>query len=697
VFSSIHTNNSLRTRNNDKKKTKTKMFKNHLILHHKWRLLLLMILFITLLCAKNDSYCLAKNVDDSLHPTPTDSSPSSSASLSSRNDTISTSRPSVFYLYTAHAPWRERDSFRFFTLKQSFQFTNVKTHQIVTATVGNWFLYGGHVPGLALNDVWVSNDDSSRYNRSTCIGVDVDDHNNSCTSKDNDPSSNSTLSWDIAAGVNRCIPPQSSASPNTFPTTETMIYCEDPNRFILYALSTRVSNCRTNAVYRSTNGLVWHPTVPELDEALLVSDASCVVASSHSVLILGGLRTPQLQNQDNKTCNTSSNQMRQPASSNPTPLHSIELNHVKRKSVQTTGQFSDVLATLDIGDPNLALSNEVFISKTEEGKEWERRTRAPWSPRMNSLTLAAYNNPKYPSVIYMIGGETVPYVVNVTNTTTPSFVVDAKSAIENHVIINSLNDVWASTDDGHTWNIISVNAPWSARNRLSGAIDVNGTLVISSGWSFSWTVKVNSSNIVKLQQDVTPRVWYYDDVWFSFDGGYSWQQCIPSEISFDTKYYPSSPGMNASPLFGRASSALMIDEDGHILLGGGYRSFVQYNDIIRSKFSIFDLNQVASYCSLYSPPSHQPIGLTCLPGDANCPPEPPQPPSSSSSSTGREPIIPPHHRDDGLSKSMQAIIFLCCLIITTGAVASLYLYCTRRSHSRRLPDPVQMGTPYTRF
>ena len=139
------------------------------------------------------------------------------------------------------------------------------------------------------------------------------------------------------------------------------------------------------------------------------------------------------------------------------------------------------------------------------------------------------------------------------------------------------NDIWASSDDGITWQAITLNAPFLARDSAGAEITASGLIVLAGGQAVSFT---------------------YNDVWVSPDGGYTWSVC--SEETFWPDRRDLSTAMDAQGYFyvlnGRASTS---------------GAAPTYNDVYRSSFSFLDTAKVRAACNINIPACG--VGLTCWP------------------------------------------------------------------------------------
>ena len=194
--------------------------------------------------------------------------------------------------------------------------------------------------------------------------------------------------------------------------------------------------------------------------------------------------------------------------------------------------------------------NDVWRS-SDFGVSWQQVTdKAPWAARFETLTFAT-RMPVAPrqDILYVIGGAT------------PSFYSSNLQDVY-------YNDVWASSDYGKTWALITANAPWTGRWGHSGVVTRHGAIVFYGG---------------AVRDDLYDEPYnfaFYGDIWASFDGGYTWSECTGRTVPYN-----------------RTESAVALDSDGHLLMAAGYSiheprpamanpQLDWHNDVIRSTFSL---------------------------------------------------------------------------------------------------------------
>ena len=193
--------------------------------------------------------------------------------------------------------------------------------------------------------------------------------------------------------------------------------------------------------------------------------------------------------------------------------------------------------------------NDVWRS-SNYGSTWVRQTSAaPWAARFETLTFAT-RMPVSPrtDLLYVIGGAQPNYMLGGSDT--------------------YYNDVWASSDYGVTWALITSSAPWEGRWGHSGLVTRDGAIVFFGG-------------AVRDDLYEEPNNYaFYGDIWASFDGGYTWNECTARTIPYN-----------------RTESAVVLDEAGHLLMAAGYsiqeprpaqaQPFLEWHDdVIRSTFSL---------------------------------------------------------------------------------------------------------------
>ena len=133
------------------------------------------------------------------------------------------------------------------------------------------------------------------------------------------------------------------------------------------------------------------------------------------------------------------------------------------------------------------LLNDVWYG-TNQGRNWLRATaRAPWRARAQHLVIIYNSIPMGRTFLYVMGG------------------ISRDGSAE----VTLENDVWASSDGGVSWAVITGNAPWNKRWGHTGAIADNGLMVLLGG-----TTAVDGSVAAYTA---------LKDLWLSLDGGYTCQ------------------------------------------------------------------------------------------------------------------------------------------------------------------------------
>ena len=210
-------------------------------------------------------------------------------------------------------------------------------------------------------------------------------------------------------------------------------------------------------------------------------------------------------------------------------------------------------------DSDGAFRNDV-ITSSDGGKNWKVATaEAAWSARFVNTMLTI------PSSIG--GGKDITYVIAGRDT------------------YDNYNDVWASSDDGKSWAVVSGQAPFMTRASANGAVTKDGLLIMAGGFADD---VVGASNTAIA-----------NDVWLSMNGGYTWGRCV-LDAEWDDRF----------------QQAVAIDSDGYLLVLSGATGDVDssyvLNDVWRSTTSFHDLSAIARVCGLTVPSCG--TGLKCWPG-----------------------------------------------------------------------------------
>ena len=214
--------------------------------------------------------------------------------------------------------------------------------------------------------------------------------------------------------------------------------------------------------------------------------------------------------------------------------------------------------------------NDVWAGGTD-GTSWSRQSgQAPWPARAEHLViLVPVDAILNVELLYVIGGE---------------------------VSAGQVNDVWVSSDDGVTWAVVTLNAPWPARWGHSGVATSDGVLVVLGGVQ---TVRGLEGSL--------------SDVWSSFDGGLTWSSCA----------------VEATPdPFIRSEQGFALNSDEALILVSGIKfvpgqGATQYRDVWKTNWSLRETPILSDICNTPIPDGG--VGLPYWPGTVA-----PAPPVSSS-------------------------------------------------------------------
>ena len=236
----------------------------------------------------------------------------------------------------------------------------------------------------------------------------------------------------------------------------------------------------------------------------------------------------------------------------------------------TVGSNSDIYCMMGV-DSTVGTRppyNDVWLS-ADQGHTWSARTtRSEITGRFNLQSGIHRKNPHLQGrdIMYVMGG------------TAPNF--------------TNLADLWASSDSATSWAQLSTPEWLSASSDSTLTVTRDGILLVS------------------VYNHVLEN--YTSDVWASFDGGYSWNLCLQN-ASYQARISPS----------------LAIDAGGFLYVIGGLvmprRSRIFYNDVWRSRLSVYHWSELATACQTIVPVGG--VGLRSWPGIS----------SNSSSSTGIAP------------------------------------------------------------
>ena len=227
------------------------------------------------------------------------------------------------------------------------------------------------------------------------------------------------------------------------------------------------------------------------------------------------------------------------------------------------------------------LVNDVWM-QAADGSDWTLVTdRAPWPPRWEHLVLVGTAPLLGQELIYVLGGH--------NSSLTP----------------DSINDVWASSDGGASWALITARAPWGPRWGHAGVITEAGVLLVIGG-SNSDTGEYSG-------------MYSYREIWASFNGGLSWSIC---------NFLPGA----ANRTFIRTEQGATLLGNGQLVLASGYwynpPNRTDSRDVWKTSFSLEDTAGLARRCNGDLP--WWGAGLGSWPGSA-----PPVAPGSSTAAPRR--------------------------------------------------------------
>ena len=190
--------------------------------------------------------------------------------------------------------------------------------------------------------------------------------------------------------------------------------------------------------------------------------------------------------------------------------------------------------------------NDVWMT-TNRGVDWSMQVaRAPWSGRLVHAMLSLYSTRAMKNMLVILTGW--------------SGTADS-------------NDIWASSDDGRNWRLLTAAAPWAPRDDSNAEVTSKGLIVMTSG-----------------KTDVPFEI--HNDVWVSADGGYTWGRCLQDAAFTDRRYQMT-----------------VLDEADYLYVIGGDQSGRDVNDVWRSSLSFNDLNAVQAACGVKMPVCG--AGLNC--------------------------------------------------------------------------------------
>ena len=202
-------------------------------------------------------------------------------------------------------------------------------------------------------------------------------------------------------------------------------------------------------------------------------------------------------------------------------------------------------------------------------------TAAPFAAREEHLVLVGYSSFYKREILYVIGGRV---------TCTNANCYDGTMS----------NDVWASSDYGVTWAQLTAAAGFGPRWGHGGWITRGEVLLVWGGLNTPTGLYENT---------ITQR-----DIWASFDGGFTWNQCATSGTSWI-----------------RGEQGVVVNPNGQLVLVAGYaytenNEFqVRYNDVWRSTFSIENTANLAARCGGNSAVPAAGTGLRRWPGSVATP------------------------------------------------------------------------------
>ena len=200
--------------------------------------------------------------------------------------------------------------------------------------------------------------------------------------------------------------------------------------------------------------------------------------------------------------------------------------------------------------------NDVWMS-SDRGKNWVQQTaQALWPKRA---------------------------VFQLLSMTSPRLAKDVLIVFAGWSGTSDYNDVYASSDQGKTWRMLTQRAAWMSRDDANAEVTRNGLIVMTSGKSER---QMNGTTVSEI----------LNDVWVSADGGYTWGSCLQDASYSDRRYQMT-----------------MMDELDYLyVMGGEQNNGRELNDVWRSSIAFSDLISVQNACKIKIPACG--AGLNCWPG-----------------------------------------------------------------------------------
>ena len=165
--------------------------------------------------------------------------------------------------------------------------------------------------------------------------------------------------------------------------------------------------------------------------------------------------------------------------------------------------------------------NSVWMS-TNSGNSWQQQTaQAPWLARDGPSAASYYSSVLGKTVLYVSTGYVYPAVVQnvgVVYNTSDEIAEDNGNAV---------NDVWASSDMGVSWSLVTSNPGFPCRSHGRMRATQNGVLLISDGSSETGSYGDEG---------------YLADLWASLDGGFTSDTANTTKLALlSTRMHSASP------------------------------------------------------------------------------------------------------------------------------------------------------------
>jgi len=214
---------------------------------------------------------------------------------------------------------------------------------------------------------------------------------------------------------------------------------------------------------------------------------SIAMTANSALLIIGGLTNSSMNNFTGSATNTVQRSINEGLTWQPTITGTFSPRFFHSSTLTSAGTVL-LIGGFSLSQSNPASPPGVLVDTwySKDGEVWSAGSQMPWSRGRGGHSVTTDSTS---TLLYVTGGLTMPY--------------------------QCLNDVWKTPDGGLTWQIATINAPFTPR-AFHGSVVRLGTLFILGG-----------ANIAAASMTWTGL----NDVWTSVDQGSTWNQ-LPEPLPY---------------------------------------------------------------------------------------------------------------------------------------------------------------------